>query len=109
MQLQTLVQPPIRSACYIVRPGVQTSHFDIVKCLVKAGANLSASNHFGGTCLINSVQSPTLVALLLETKNIEVNAQDIQRKTALHYAVQARTYKLEDYYRDFIITWRVRQ
>ena len=100
---------PIRSACYIVRPGVQTSHFDIVKCLVKAGADLSASNHFGGTCLINSVQSPTLVALLLETKNIEVNAQDIQRKTALHYAVQARTYKLEDYYRDFIITWRVRQ
>jgi len=79
---------PIRSACYIVRPGVQTSHFDIVKCLVKAGADLSASNHFGGTCLINSVQSPTLVALLLETKNIEVNAQDIQRKTALHYAVQ---------------------
>ena len=79
---------PIRSACYIVRPGVQSSHFDIVKCLVKAGADLSASNHFGGTCLINSVQSPTLVALLLETGRIDVNAQDIQRKSALHYAVQ---------------------
>ena len=77
-----------RSACYIVRPGLQTSHFEIVKCLVKAGADLGKSNHFGGTCLINSVQSPSLVKLLLETGRVDVNAQDIQRKTALHYAVQ---------------------
>lgn len=79
---------PIRSACYIVRPGVQTSHFDIVKCLIKAGADLEKSNDFGGTCLINSVQSPSLVAMLLETQRVDINAQDIQRKTALHYAVQ---------------------
>ena len=47
---------PIRSACYIVRPGFQSPHYEIVKCLVKAGADLSKSNHYGGTCLINSVQ-----------------------------------------------------
>jgi ankyrin repeat protein len=57
-----------RSACYIVRPGLQTAHMEIVKCLVKAGADLSKSNHFGGTCLINSVQSPSLIKLLLDTK-----------------------------------------
>ena len=79
---------PIRSACYIVRPGFQSPHYEIVKCLVKAGADLSKSNHYGGTCLINSVQSPSLVKLLLDTNRIDVNAQDIQRKTALHYAVQ---------------------
>ena len=79
---------PIRSACYIVRPGLNTAHYDIVKCLVRAGADLGKSNHFGGTCLINSVQSPSLVKLLLDTERIDVNAQDIQRKTALHYAVQ---------------------
>ena len=38
--------------------------------------------------MINSVQSPSLVKLLLDTDRIDVNAQDIQRKTALHYAVQ---------------------
>ena len=70
-----------------MRPGVQTAHFDIVKCLVRAGADLGRTNHFGGTCLINSVQSPSLVKLLLDTKKIDVNAQDIQRKTALHYAI----------------------
>ena len=58
------------------------------RCLVKAGADLGKSNHYGGTCLINSVQSPELVKLLLDTDRVEVNAQDIQRKTALHYAVQ---------------------
>ncbi len=79
---------PVRSACYIVRPGLQTAHMEIVKCLVRAGANLTQTNHFGGTCLINSVQSPPLVKFLLDTKRCEVNAQDIQRKTALHYAVQ---------------------
>ena len=41
---------PIRSACYIVRPGFQSSHYEIVKCLVKNGADLSKSNHYGGTC-----------------------------------------------------------
>lgn len=79
---------PIRSACYIVRPGAQTSHYDIVKCLIKAGADLGKTNQFGGTCLINSVQSAALVKLLLDTKRVDVNSQDIQRKTALHYAVQ---------------------
>lgn len=79
---------PVRSACYIVRPGLQTAHMDIVRCLVRAGADLCQSNHFGGTCLINSVQSPELVQMLVDSGRVEVNAQDIQRKTALHYAVQ---------------------
>ena len=78
---------PIRSACYIVRHGLNTSHFDIIKCLVRAGADVQQPNHFGGTCLINSVQSPDLVKFLLES-GVNVNAEDVQHKTALHYAVQ---------------------
>ena len=41
----------------------------------------------GGTCLINSVQSVSLCEFLLES-GANVNAQDIQLKTALHYAIQ---------------------
>lgn len=41
----------------------------------------------GGTCLINSVQSAPLCEYLL-AHGANVNAQDIQLKTALHYAIQ---------------------
>lgn len=41
----------------------------------------------GGTCLINSVQSCELCEFLL-AHGAEVNAKDIQLKTALHYAIQ---------------------
>ncbi len=78
---------PIRSACYIVRNGLHTAHFEIIKCLVRAGADVEQPNHFGGTCLINSVQSPELVQFLLDS-GVDVNAEDVQHKTALHYAVQ---------------------
>lgn len=78
---------PIRSACYIVRHNLNTAHFDIIRCLVRAGADVQQPNHFGGTCLINSVQSSDLVKFLLES-GVDVNAEDVQHKTALHYAVQ---------------------
>ncbi len=78
---------PVRSACYIVRHGLDTAHLDIIKCLVRAGADVKRPNHFGGTCLINSVQSPELVRFLLKS-GVDVNAKDVQHKTALHYAVQ---------------------
>jgi len=78
---------PVRSACYIVRPGLNTSHLDIIRALVEAGADIQRPNHFGGTCLINSVQSPDLVDYLIKN-NADVNAVDVQHKTALHYAVQ---------------------
>ena len=85
---------PIRSTCYIVRGDNNnlnaSSHFDIVKCLVRAGADIGQANHFGGTCLINSVQSPELVKYLLAhgKGKLNVNAEDVQHKTALHYAIQ---------------------
>lgn len=41
----------------------------------------------GGTCLINSVQSSHLCEYLL-VHGANVNAQDIQLKAALHYAIQ---------------------
>lgn len=44
-------------------------------------------NYNGGTCLINSVQSVTLCKYLI-SKGADVNARDIQNKTALHYAIQ---------------------
>jgi len=71
---------PVRSACYM-------THFDIVKVLVAHNADIQKPNHNGGTCLINSVQSEELCEFLLKN-GAEVNAQDYQQKTALHYAIQ---------------------
>lgn len=53
----------------------------------------------GGTCLINSVQSEQLCSYLI-SKGADVNAKDIQNKTALHYAIQEHryVYTLEIYY-----------
>jgi len=60
---------------------------EIIRALVEAGADVQKPNHFGGTCLINSVQSPELVEFLIQS-GVDVNAEDVQHKTALHYAVQ---------------------
>lgn len=59
----------------------------VVEFLVEAGANFKLSNFNGGTCLINSVQSIKLCKFLI-SKGADVNARDIQNKTALHYAIQ---------------------
>lgn len=63
------------------------THLDIVKCLVENGADINRPNYNGGTCLINSVQSAPLCDFLLK-HGADVNARDIQNKTALHYAIQ---------------------
>ena len=42
------------------------SHLAIIRALVGAGANIHLANHFGGTCLINSVQSSELVDFLIK-------------------------------------------
>lgn len=59
----------------------------VVEFLVDAGANFKLPNFNGGTCLINSVQSIELCKFLI-SKGADVNARDIQNKTALHYAIQ---------------------
>lgn len=51
------------------------------------GADIKRPNINGGTCLINSVQSVQL-CLYLVRKGADINARDIQDKTALHYAIQ---------------------
>ncbi|CAG9134834.1 unnamed protein product [Plutella xylostella] len=71
---------PVRSACFM-------THESIVRELVERGANIHKPNHNGGTCLINSVQSTRLCAYLL-SKGAQVDACDLQLKTALHYAAQ---------------------
>ncbi|XP_076252370.1 ankyrin repeat protein mann-cup isoform X1 [Rhynchophorus ferrugineus] len=63
------------------------THFEVVKYLVKHGADINKPNYNGGTCLINSVQSAVLCEFLLK-HGADVNAKDIQNKTALHYAIQ---------------------
>lgn len=59
----------------------------VVKFLVENGADIKKPNINGGTCLINSVQSVQL-CLYLVRKGADINARDIQDKTALHYAIQ---------------------
>ncbi len=71
---------PVRSACFM-------THLEIVKLLVHNRADIQKPNYNGGTCLINSVQSVELCEFLLRS-GANVNAQDIQNKTALHYAIQ---------------------
>ncbi len=76
---------PVRSACFM-------THLDIVKLLVAHHADIQRPNYNGGTCLINSVQSVELCEFLLEN-GANVNAQDIQNKTALHYAIQEHRFE----------------
>ena len=76
---------PVRSACFM-------THLDIVKLLVNNNADIQKPNFNGGTCLINSVRSVELCEFLLRN-GAEVNAQDIQCKTALHYAIQEHRYE----------------
>ncbi|XP_054168730.1 protein fem-1 homolog C-like [Oppia nitens] len=76
---------PVRSACFM-------THLDIVTYLVDNGANILKPNYNGGTCLINSVQSVPLCEFLLK-HGADVNAQDIQFKTALHYAIQEHRFE----------------
>ncbi|KAL1425433.1 hypothetical protein MTO96_003514 [Rhipicephalus appendiculatus] len=71
---------PVRSACFM-------SHREVVMYLVNHGADILKPNYNGGTCLINSVQSVSLCRFLLR-RGADVNAQDVQLKTALHYAIQ---------------------
>jgi len=76
---------PVRSACFM-------THLEIVKLLVTNRADIQKPNFNGGTCLINSVQSVELCEFLLRN-GAEVNAQDIQCKTALHYAIQEHRFE----------------
>ncbi|XP_039760452.1 protein fem-1 homolog C [Pararge aegeria] len=73
---------PARSACYL-------SHVAVVRELLARGADVHARNHAGGTCLINAVQSAPLCALLL-ARGAAVDARDLTRRTALHYAARER-------------------
>lgn len=70
----------VRSSCFM-------TNMEIVEFLVENGANIKKPNYNGGTCLINSVQSVQLCSYLI-SKGADVNAKDIQNKTALHYAIQ---------------------
>uniref|UniRef100_T1JDN3 Uncharacterized protein n=1 Tax=Strigamia maritima TaxID=126957 RepID=T1JDN3_STRMM len=76
---------PVRSACYM-------THLDVVEYLMENNADIIKPNYNGGTCLINSVQSVPLCERLIKF-GAEVNAQDIQYKTALHYAIQEHRFE----------------
>lgn len=94
---------PVRSACFMVvgqniEIGKEFNSIDstpvliifitiTVQYLIENGADIRKSNFNGGTCLINSVQSVQLCNFLI-SKGADVNARDIQDKTALHYAIQ---------------------
>lgn len=76
-----------RSKSCSSRPNIHIALNFVVEFLVEAGANFKLPNFNGGTCLINSVQSIELCKFLI-SKGADVNARDIQNKTALHYAIQ---------------------
>lgn len=76
---------PVRSACFMTR-------IDVVSYLVENGADILKANCNGGTCLINAIQSVELCIFLLNC-GADVNATDIQNKTALHYAIQEHRFQ----------------
>ncbi|XP_012287674.1 protein fem-1 homolog CG6966 [Orussus abietinus] len=76
---------PVRSACFM-------TYLDIVSFLVHNGADIMKANYNGGSCLINSVQSVELCTFILN-HGADVNASDIQNKTALHYAIQEHRFQ----------------
>lgn len=59
---------------------------------MESGADILLANYNGGTCLINSVQSVELCKFLL-THGADVNARDMQNKTALHYSIQEHRFE----------------
>ena len=68
---------PLTCYVHLIAFGIQVTN----------NADIQRPNYNGGTCLINSVQSVELCEFLLK-HGANVNAQDIQCKTALHYAIQ---------------------
>ena len=76
---------PVRSACFM-------TNLEIVKFLVENKADILKPNYNGGTCLINSVQSVPLCEFLLKN-GADVNAQDVQLKTVIHYAIQEHRFE----------------
>lgn len=71
---------PLRSACFM-------SHVEVARFLLARGADVRRANHNGGSCLVNAVQCAPLCRLLLRA-GADIDAQDSQLKTALHYAIQ---------------------
>ncbi|CAG2209775.1 unnamed protein product [Mytilus edulis] len=71
---------PVRCACFM-------NHQLMVEFLVENGGNLSKTNIYGGTCLINSVGCSGIVEFLI-AKGVEVNSADRNGWTALHYAAE---------------------
>ncbi len=63
--------------------------------LVEQGADIERPNRNGGTCIINSVQSPELCLYLVQ-HGANINAQDVMGKTALHYAIEEKHWESVD-------------
>lgn len=85
----------VRSCCYM-------SHYDIVKFLIENGADIRKANSSGGNCLINSVASYKLCKLLLEHE-ADVNAYDLQNKTALHYSICEHNFEVSGRFSFFVV------
>lgn len=98
---------PLRSTCFlckdddngpILQPtdGDSTERFDqnesddiymnIVRLLVENSADVSRANYNGVNCLINSIHNYKLTEYILD-HGCDIDATDIQAKTALHYAI----------------------
>ena len=71
---------PVRSACYM-------TNVDVVKFLIKHGADVHKPNINGGTCLINSIQSLDLCQHLIDC-GVGANERDNSGNIALHYAIR---------------------
>ncbi|XP_063413747.1 protein fem-1 homolog C-like [Mytilus trossulus] len=71
---------PVRCACFM-------NHQLMVEFLVENGGNLSKTNIYGGTCLMNSIRCSEIVEFLI-AKGVEVNSADRNGWTALHYAAK---------------------
>lgn len=71
-------------------------HADVVACLLDRGADYTLTDNNGCTPLIIAAKNghSATVEILLPLKNSNVNAQDVEGNTALHYAIESNNTEL---------------
>ena len=69
---------------------VELGHLETMRKLLDKGANAAAKNQHGNTCLMKALKQENLALMeILLDYGAEINEQDVNGRTALHYACDA--------------------